>query len=256
MGMNKTLFLATAISLQISLTAGCVSPEQGPTGPTGPMGAASVIGPTGPTGLIGPTGPTGSDGATGETGATGIQGVVGPTGPTGIDGATGPTGPTGATGPAGADGSDVISFTRNYISASQRTQQGTGLSIPATTNLITSLNRITNDGTGMSISIDGIITVTNAGNYLIDYGFSTSTTNTSVTLYLNGILVPQSILHNGTRTQSLVANQLILTIPSGATLELRSDPGLTLSTSVPASQDTTVSFLTAVRLDDVQLPPG
>ena len=169
----------------------------GITGPTGPQGPQGIQGPSGATGAQGPAGPTGATGpagATGPTGPQGIQGVAGPTGPTGPIGLTGeigptgpvgptgatgeigPTGPTGATGPTGPAGT-VASFGSFYTDT---TQTVTNDSFPLTTTL-----------TSSNIALEpttGVLTLTNAGTYSIDYGvYSTDATATdTVSIFLNG----------------------------------------------------------------------
>ena len=160
----------------------------GPTGPTGSVGAVGATGPTGPqgiTGEIGPTGPTGPQGLQGligPTGPTGPQGELGPTGPIGLTGATGPTGPQGEIGPTGPTGptgtATAASFGSFYTTAEQSVDNA---SFPLT-NTITASN-ITVDTT------TGIVTLTNAGTYLVEYGVypaSSATASDYAALFLNG----------------------------------------------------------------------
>ncbi len=188
---------------------GATGPQgvQGPiglTGPTGPQGIQGVAGPVGATGDIGPTGPTGPTGATGPQGEIGPTGPIGPTGLTGDVGPTGPQGeigPTGPTGPAGT--ATAASFGSFYTDT---TQTVTNDSFPLTTTL--SSSNVTVDTT------TGIVTLANAGTYLVEYGvYATDATATdTVSIFLNGTEVAgtQRTLENNTTTNG----SAIITVPT------------------------------------------
>lgn len=174
----------------------------GPVGPQGPIGLTGATGPQGPQGEIGPQGPAG---ATGATGATGPQGEVGPQGPQGIQGVPGPQGPQGETGPQGPAGpaGTIASYGSFYTDS---TQVVTNDSFPLTTTL--SSSNMTLDTT------TGIVTLSNAGTYLVEYGvYSTDATATdTVSIFLNGVEVAgtQRTLTNNTTT----SGSAIITVPT------------------------------------------
>jgi len=169
----------------------------GPTGATGPAGAQGIQGPIGATGPIGPTGLTGTTGATGPTGPAGEIGPTGPIGLTGDVGPTGPTGPQGEIGPTGPTGpagtSTAASFGSFYTDS---TQTVTNDSFPLTTTLSSSNTTID--------TATGIVTLANAGTYLVEYGvYATDATATdTVSIFLNGTEVAgtQRTLENNTTT--------------------------------------------------------
>ena len=184
---------------------------QGPRGPQGlpgPAGATGPQGPQGPIGLTGATGPQGPAGATGATGPAGPQGETGPQGPQGIQGETGPVGPqgpqgeVGPQGPAGPPGT-TASFGSFYTDT---TQTVTNDSFPLTTTL--SSSNMTLDPT------TGVITLTNSGTYLVEYGvYATDATATdTVSIFLNGAEVAgtQRTLENNTMT----TGSAIITVPT------------------------------------------
>lgn len=145
-------------------------------GPTGPMG---------PTGATGSTGPAGENGRTGPTGPAGPQGAQGPTGPTGP---TGSTGATGATGPGGT-ASGLEAYGGRYNSSTQLlffTQADQ--TIPVTLNSTMPARNVT-------YSTANSLTVTESGDYLIDYNILLNT-NKSVTaaaaVRRNGAVIQQT----------------------------------------------------------------
>ena len=164
---------------------------QGPTGPTGPTGAT---GPQGIQGLTGPTGPTGPIGLTGETGPTG------PTGPQGLTGETGATGPTGPTGPAG-----ITESFGSYFNTTTQTLNNESFPL--------------NGGNAESnMTIDpatGIVTLTNAGVYKIEYGVyaeTGATENDRVALFLNGTQIEGTALE--LQNDQMVNGSTIINIPN------------------------------------------
>ena len=222
---------------------------QGPQGPAGATGTTGATGPQGAQGLIGPTGPAGAVGATGPTGPQGIQGLVGPTGPTGaagITGATGPTGPTGAIGATGPQGEigptgptgpiGPIGLTGDIGATGPTGPQGeigpTGPTGPAGTTTAASFGSffttaeqsvdnssfpLTDTITASNMTVDtstGVVTLSNAGTYLVEYGvYSTDATATdTASIFLNGaeIAGTERILTNNTMT----TGSAVINVPS------------------------------------------
>ena len=201
----------------------------GATGPIGPQGIQGVAGPTGPQGEIGPTGPQGIQGEVGPTGPAGAVGEIGPTGPTGPIGLTGETGPTGPTGPQGEIGptgptgpaGTTASFGSYFNTAAQTLNNE---SFPL------------NGGNAESnMSIDpttGIVTLTNAGTYKIDYGVypeTGATENDRVAIFLNGSQVNGTALE--LQNDQMINGSTILTIPASSTI----------STQIVSTNDITFS---------------
>lgn len=180
-------------------------------GPIGPQG------PQGPAGPVGATGPQGPQGIPGPTGATGATGATGPQGPQGIQGPQGPIGPTGPQGPAG-----TIASYGAYYSTTTQTLSNTSFPLDSA-----------NDESNMTIDpATGIVTLTNAGTYKIDYGVlpETGAVETNrVALYLNGAEV------NGTSLE-LVNEQIV-----GASTIITVDAGSTINIQILA--DNTVTFV-------------
>lgn len=177
----------------------------GLTGTTGATGATGVTGPTGATGVTGLTGPTGAgttgaSGPTGATGATGLTGLTGPTGagvtgatgltgPTGRTGATGLTGTTGLTGPTGPTGGAFLDF--GYVEAVN--QPPPGVFAPSGGGAVPfSAAPVLSGGISWTILNDTVVTIGNAGTYLVAWGFSQSNNpppqNGSLTLAQNGVI--------------------------------------------------------------------
>ena len=176
---------------------GAIGP-MGPQGPVGPQGATGATGAVGPQGPIGPVGP---QGATGATGAVGPQGPIGPVGPQGATGATGAVGPQG---PAGTN--DII-----YASLGTATTVDTGAVIPLTLNAQTPASTMTVSNNSVNLP--------EAGSYLVSYFYSASGTEaSSVSLYLNGALVPgETIVENANGSSS---KTILLNVDGASTLTI------------------------------------
>jgi hypothetical protein len=216
----------------------------GATGPTGATGASGLIGATGPTGatgasgLIGATGPTGATGAnglvgaTGPTGATGASGLIGATGPTGATGASGligATGPTGATGATGATGSTTGLNT--YMMATSTTEVTYTTGQPLQFTSTTPANNITYSA--------GTFTLTNAGQYLINWTASIKNEGPSTILSLGLYRVtPTAGYINYTNSGNSISNNssvqisgtAIITATAGTTIQLRNSTAQSIST--------------------------
>ena len=167
----------------------------GPAGPQGPVGATGPQGPIGLTGATGPQGPIGLTGATGPQGPVGATGPAGPQGPQGIQGEPGPQGPAGTTA--------VASFGSFYTDTTQTVAND---SFPLTTTI--SSSNVTLDTT------TGVVTLTNAGTYLVEYGvYATDATATdTVSIFLNGAEVAgtEQTMTNNTMT----TGSAIITVPT------------------------------------------
>ena len=204
---------------------------QGPMGPMGAMGPQGPIGPTGATGAtgpVGPVGPIGPQGPQGETGATGATGPAGPVGPIGPQGHQGETGATGATGPVGPQGP---AGTNDAIYA------GVYAGTTATdTVLPIALVQETADST-MSVT-DNSISITESGVYLVSYSLSGTPdaggSDLSVSLYRNGVLVPNETLSVNTSAETeAVSRTILLSLTAGDFLSIynTSDSTITLGSA-------------------------
>ena len=197
----------------------------GPQGPQGPAGPVGATGPQGPQGIPGPTGATGATGATGPqgpiglTGATGATGATGPQGPIGLTGATGPQGPQGIQGPVGPQGpigpqgpAGTIASYGSYFSTTTQTLSNQSFPLDSA-----------NDESNMTIDpATGIVTLTNAGTYKIDYGVLPETGAVEanrVVLYLNGAEVPGTSLE--LVNEQIVGASTIITVDAGSTLNIQ-----------------------------------
>ncbi len=226
----------------------------GPTGPTGPTGATGPTGPTGPTGLTGPSGATGLTGPSGATGLTGPTGDTGPTGPTGLTGPSGatgvigPSGATGLTGPSGATGLTGPSGATGLTGASGATgltgpSGATGLTGPTGPTLTSTLavaqllntatQTITTVGTFVAFNNPTAfknstvsptsINVTNAGTYLIEFGYTAlSTSGSAMSLYIDGVENVLTRLLLQDVEGGSVSGSIILTLAAADTIALGS----------------------------------
>ena len=166
----------------------------------GPQGPAGPTGPQGPQGIQGPQGPVGATGSTGPQGPQGIQGPQGPTGPAGT----------------------IASYGSFYNTA---TQTLNNQSFPLNGSNATS-----------NMNIDtttGIITLTNAGIYKIDYGVypeTGSTDNDRVAIFLNGAQVDGTALE--LQDEQMVGGSTIITVPiatSTINIQIISDNNVTFT---------------------------
>lgn len=125
------------------------------------------------------------------TGPTGPRGLVGPTGPTGLTGPTGPTGPSGVVSSA---------FGRKYDNSENTISLEANI---ATTIPLASTGPTSNITTGTQ----NALTITEAGNYKVDYYFSGSTSaNANVTVELKQNATP---IGSTTITKDTIANEEI-----------------------------------------------
>lgn len=204
---------------------------QGPAGATGaqgPQGIPGATGPQGPQGPIGLTGPAGSQGPQGiqgEIGPVGLQGpagatgATGPQGPAGPQGETGPQGPVGPQGPAGPAGT-VASFGGFYTTETQVVENS---SFPLTA---------TQDVSNMTLDeTTGIVTLENAGTYVVSYGVYATTGSTdtdTVQLFLNGVAVPGT--ERSLQDDTMVDATAIVTVDSATStlnIEITSEGAVT-----------------------------
>ena len=151
----------------------------GPIGPQGPRGFTGPQGEPGPTGAIGATGPVGPQGPQGIQGPVGATGATGPQGP---QGETGPQGPVGPQGPAGT----ITNYGSFYNTSAQTI---TNDSLPLNSTAVA--ENMTIDPT------TGIVTLTEAGLYKIDYGAYAETgvvENDNIAIYVNGTELAGTLL--------------------------------------------------------------
>ena len=153
-----------------------------------------------------------------------VPGPVGATGPTGPTGATGATGPTLTTTQAVAQ----------LLNTAEQTLDTVG-------ELVTFNSPAVYKN---AIATTTAITVTNAGTYLVNYGFNASaTTGSAMSLYLNGsenVQTRLSILAVG----SYSAN-IILTLTAGETISLGAS---VISTNVTLPSGSLNAFIDVVPI--------
>ena len=206
--------------------------ERGPRGPrgfTGPQGQTGATGPQGPQGATGPQGPQGPQGVQGPQGATGATGATGPQGPQGPQGVQGPqgaTGATGATGPQGPAGENGLAAYGGMYSSAGTTVSLTTTPTPLT--LATALpSKNVTDGTNQ-------LTVTNAGDYEINYGLlgSINTASTvTLTVAANGTPVTSATTTGNYEADEEfnLAGSTIATLAAGDVITLLGSAGASVT---------------------------
>jgi hypothetical protein len=130
----------------------------GPMSASGWPAGVSLNGPAGPPGPIGQTGSQGIPGVPGTTGADGATGPQGDPGPQGPQGDTGPVGPQGDPGPQGATGVIGYGFFYGAVGVGDYSA-GQSVSLQFTGAV----------SSGFGTNSSNIITVNNAGEYLVSY---------------------------------------------------------------------------------------
>jgi hypothetical protein len=189
-------------------------------GPQGPVGPQGPIGPVGPQGPIGLTGATGPQGPAGPTGATGATGATGPQGPQGIQGPQGEVGPQGPQGPAGT--ATAASFGSFFTTAEQSVNNA---SFPLTTTIAS---------TNMTLdTTTGLVTLSNAGTYLVEYGVypaSSATASDYVALFLNGTEIAGTA--RGLENNTMISASAIFEVPTA-----------TSTLNIQIATDNAVTFL-------------
>ena len=209
----------------------------GPTGPPGPQGIQGtagvdgVIGPTGPQGTAGVDGAIGPTGATGPQGTAGVDGAIGPTGPqgtAGVDGAIGPTGPQGTagvdgaigpTGPQGPTGALSSAYAFVYNTSAQTVATGTNVTFDGVGPIL-----------GAAFTPDSLITIDNAGVYIVDYQISDDESS-QITLTIAGAAAAGGVFGVGGTGGTIPQNrgEVIVSVAAGATAALLNDSGSTIS---------------------------
>jgi len=150
-------------------------------------------------------------GAPGATGATGTTGTTGATGGTGATGSTGATGVTGAISPAYG----------YFISQVQQTVPagggpGSRVNFAPASVLVG----------GIGYAPPSTITIASAGDYLIHYTLllnpnAPGSREATYALFLNNAIQANSRFGTAVVNELELVGQAILTIPAGATLDLR-----------------------------------
>lgn len=172
--------------------------------------------------------------------------IAGPTGPTGLTGPTGPTGltgPTGPTGPAGPSGVVNSAFGRKYDNSENTITLEANI---ANTIPLGSTGPTSNVTTGTQ----NALTITEAGNYKVDYYFSGSTSaNANVTVEIKQNATP---IGSTTVTKDTTANQEVDFVGSSINAFVAGDNisiGIESDTAVTVTPSTgTGSYLNIVKL--------
>lgn len=184
-------------------------------------------------GATGNAGMTGATGKIGPTGNTGVMGSTGATGPTGLTGATGPIGNTGVTGPTGATGV----FSAAYGGAYSNTSTTIGLGILTASQVPLPIYMASS---GVNNTPANSITITQSGDYLINYVLLNITLTLAVTFTFsmrrNGINITST---TSTRTLSLGAatsftGSTIVTLSAGDVIDMAISSLLAVSVTIPA----------------------
>ncbi|MFO7536313.1 MAG: hypothetical protein R6X19_11665 [Kiritimatiellia bacterium] len=253
---RKNYVLLASMIVTLNNCNPCIGPPgpMGPQGPAGETGATGPQGPTGETGAVGPQGPAGINGLNGAPGAigpqgpqglqgpagtnglngtNGLDGAMGPQGPAGATGATGPQGPTGATGatgpqgPAGSNGVCSCLYEYGYV------YNVAAQVVPLEADVTFSDNGIATPGITHGLGSSSILFATE-GVYKITFSVSGTEPN-QFALFINGILVSESVYGSGAGTQQN-SGQAILLIGANDVLTLRnhtSAAAVTLAAAPP-----------------------
>ena len=135
---------------------------QGPAGEAGPQGVQGDAGPAGPQGEAGPAGPQG------EAGPQGVQGV---------------TGPQGEQGPTGPEGSLASAFGAYYMT-------NVGVLNLTDVSIALPLDTQSNIFENISYSSPDVLTVSQSGNYLVEFiltGRALTASVVTIVLTLNNV---------------------------------------------------------------------
>jgi hypothetical protein len=212
----------------------CDPKDPGPTGPQGPKGSRGVTGATGPAGSFG------SPGSTGPTGPQGLQGPTGPIGPSLTGSLTGPTGPVGP-----ALFSTFISLYTKLVG----TTIPDGSTFPFDQQLAQSGGISTVFGTG-------VVTITDPGTYLINYGASVTNLADflSYFLTLNNVFIPGSKVEfsDFVNNAHIVPGTIIIpSVAAGSTIRLINSSGQDVSYQNPPGDTVDITaYLVVMRISD------
>jgi len=210
----------------------------GGTGATGLTGIAGATGSTGSAGATGPAGSTGTTGPTGVTGATGAGGSFGSTGATGSGGSTGVTGPTGATG---ATGTPLYAYGTFVLTDAATTSIPAGAIIPIgstpTTSPVTA-----STSSYFTCAPSGIVTFSQYGDYLINYGAAVATVDARVALQYNGSVLTNTGVRAGNGSRNLLEGSFILTLNPGDTIALINNSAFPITVGTGDASDFSAYF--------------
>lgn len=217
--------------------------DQGPQGPQGLQGVpgqAGLQGQPGQNGANGPQGPMGLQGNDGLPGAQGPMGVPGPVGPQGIPGQVGvqgqpgqngQMGPQGPLGPQGAQGLQGIQgvpgdcvqcesanekeFAAIYSQRPQELAASPGANMPGDVVKFEQMSVATANIDISTAPVDGKVKIKLAGWYDVAAGM-TGTLNPipaplpvwTLSLFLNGVIVPSSTFSNVPLSPAQASNEL------------------------------------------------
>jgi hypothetical protein len=206
-------------------SARCVNPAQG-----GCQGERGPRGPRGRDGKRGATGKTGDRGITGKRGVRGVAGAIGAVGEAGIQGATGATGADGARGIAGADGQDGTAGTDGTDGTDG--QDGTDAiagyayvyntgfqAVPLETSINFSNNGALTAGFSHVPGASGLV-IADPGSYLVSFSATTIEAN-QMAVFLDGVVVPQSIYGSASGSQQNDGQVVITTATPNTSLTIR-----------------------------------
>ena len=197
---------------------------QGVPGVAGPVGNAGPVGPTGATGATGPAGANGTNGTNGVDGAIGTPGLQGPAGPQGLQGVVGPQGLTGPQGGQGVPGDCVnctsdtgtSEFAEVYSVASQVLSPSMGTNLPGQVCLLEKLVFATSGIDVTQAGVTGKITINKQGWYDVATGICGALNPIAsplpcwtLSLFVNGALVPGSTFANQTISPDQKANEVV-----------------------------------------------
>lgn len=244
-------------------------------GPQGPQGLPGIQGPVGPQGIPGAKGNNGAQGLSGaqglpgNIGPQGIQGpkgdmgLVGPAGSAGLNGvdgqqglqgAMGPMGPQGLQGPQGIPGDCVAcpcdctssnnEFAEVYSITTQNLSPSLGPNLAGQVCILEKTIYATSNIDISQAAINGKVTINKAGWYDISTGISGSLNPIpspipvwTLSLFLNGIIIPGSTFANQTISPEQKANEIVADVfvhcNVGDVLELANTSTNTVFMSAP-----------------------
>ncbi|MGI8966330.1 MAG: hypothetical protein ACR2H1_09640, partial [Limisphaerales bacterium] len=176
----------------------------GPAGKNGVNGTNGLTGATGPTGPQGPIGFTGAAGPAGTNGVNGTNGLTGATGPAGTNGLAGPAGPTGPAGTNGVNGTNGTGGSSEFGYIYNLSSEV----VPLETAVTFSSNGYGTAGITHGLGSSQIV-FANQGVYKVSFSVSGTEPN-QFALFLNGVLVADSVYGSGAGTQQNTGQSILV----------------------------------------------
>ncbi len=228
---------------------------QGPQGNQGPRGEMGNDGPRGLQGLQGTQGDKGDKGDKGDSGQIGPQGISGSNGKDGKDGMDGPIGPMGPQGLEGQQGpkGDCVAcpcdcgepeFAEVYSNLNQVLSPSLGSNLAGGVILLEKTIFATPNIDVSQAGLNGKIVINKAGWYDVSTGICGALNPIGIplpvwtlSLFLNGIIVPGSTFANQTISPDQQSNEVVADVfvhfNKGDVLELANTSTAQLNVNAP-----------------------